>query len=140
MRRSSILPLFALALLLRPAEACELVDTATAEQVLGVEVTDLTADPATLCMFIAPATAAQFLVQTDPGDYYDKVTIPEPHEPADVGEKARSHAFPNGGAALQFVTGDLSITLGVRLPGGRDGRDYLSLLISVAEEIVEEMD
>ena len=121
-------------LLVRLAPACELVDMAMAAEVLGSEVVDTTVDPETFCMFVSTTTSASFSVQTAEADMYDQVTIPKPHEYADIGDAARYHEFETGGAAVQFLKGSVSVTLGVRTPGGDDGRDYVALLLDVAEK------
>jgi len=141
MRLNSILPALILVLFFQPAKACELLDAATAQNVLGTAVTDLSSDPKRFCLFLSPETSAQLFVQTDPVEYYDKITIQKPHkEELDIGDRARSHVFSRGGAAIQFISGDVSVTLGVRAPAGDNGRDYLTLLKAAAKTIAIKLD
>lgn len=120
-------------LLVRLAPACELVDIATATEVLGSEVVDTTVDPETLCNYVSTTTAASFSIQTATAELYDQVTIPKPHTYVDIGDRARYHEFEKGGAAVQFVKGSVSVTLGIRTPAGDDGRDYVAMLLDVAK-------
>ncbi len=134
------LSIFVLAFQVRSASACELIDAATVQEVLGSEVVDVTSDPALNCMFVSSTTAAQFYAQTGTRDLYDQVTIPMPHKAEEIGERARSHEFPEGGAAVQFIAGDVSVTLGIRTPAGNDGRDYLPLLLDAAKAMAARLD
>jgi hypothetical protein len=125
--------------LAQPVWPCDLADTAMAERVLGSDVLDTTVEPESFCNFISTTTSASFSVQTDTAETYDRIMIPMPHTAVDIGDRARYHVFPRGGAAVQFVTGDVSVTLGAR-PPAPDDRDYLSALLEVAEAIAATLD
>ena len=137
MRSTIILALF---LFTQAASACELLDATTAERVLGTAVVDATAEPTQFCMFISSTSPTQLSVRTDTREVYDQIMLAKPHAEVDIGERARSHKFPEGGAAVQFVAGDVSITLAVRTPAGDDGRDYLDLLIDVGRDIAAKLE
>lgn len=139
MTRAALLCWAAPFLFLKAMGSCELVDLETAKRVLGAEIIDTTTDPASFCLFLSTTTAAQFSVRKDTDAVYDQITIPQPFTPVDIGERARYHRYPKGGVAVQFVSGESSVTLAVRILRD-DGRDYLELLLDIAREIAAKLD
>ena len=125
-------------LLAQSATACELVKQATIKEVLGPDIVDTTVDPASFCLFISSTTAAQFSVRTDTRVVYQQISIPKPFTSTEVGERGRYHKYPKGGVAVQFVQGDVSVTLAVRLITN-DGRDYLPMLLDIARAVAAKL-
>lgn len=112
---------------------CELLGVADVEKALGSGVTDVSGDEAELqCSFLVGSPPATLVIQINPRDYYDTVSILEPHTPVEVGERGRSNVDSNGVGAVQFVQGDKSVTLALR-PAQTDDRDDLDGLIALAE-------
>lgn len=135
MKRTSFLAVFVFLWLPQVTLACELITFATAEIILGTDTIDMSTDPARFCLFLSKATSAQLTIQKDPAEMYDQIMIPKPHTEEDIGERGRSHILRTGGAAVQFVVGSHSFTLGVRSRNRRDTRDYLSTLIVAAKDL-----
>ena len=67
------------------------------------------------------------------------MSIPMPYTAVDIGDRARYHEFPRGGAAVQFAKGNVSVTVGAR-PPVPDDRDYLSPLLEAARAIAASID
>ena len=119
---------------------CDVVDVATVESVLGSPITDLSGDDAeTQCVFVGGSPQATLIIQLNTRDYYDQVSILEPHTPVNVGEQGRSNVDTNGVFAVQFVQGDSSATLSLR-PVQQGDRDYLAGLVRIAEVVAAELD
>jgi hypothetical protein len=139
MKLATRLAALAACMLAQSTWSCELADTAMAERVLGSDVLDATADPARFCTFISTTTSASFLVQVDTAESYDQLMIPMPHTAVDIGDRGRYHEFERGGATVQFVMGNVAVTVGARPPSPGD-RDYLPAVLEAAEAIAAQLD
>lgn len=73
-------------------------------------------------------------IQVWPAEYYDRVTILQPHTAAKIGDKARYNVQKTGVVAVQLVKGSHSVTLNVQ-PMGKPKTDYLEPLLSAAREV-----
>lgn len=140
MKFNLILPAFILALFFQPAQACQLFDAAAAKKVLGTDVTNLSFDATDTCMFMSKDARAQLSVQTANREYYNRVSIMKPFDAIDIGDQARLHQSPKDGMAIQFVKGDVSVTLSVRIMRAADGsHDYLKPLKELAIAIADDL-
>ena len=119
---------------------CELLSSSDAELVLGPGITDLTGDDSGFqCMFLGGSPQGTFTVQFADRAYYDQASILEPHTPHDVGDRARSNVDTNGITALQFVKGNMTVTMSVR-PSSASDRDYLTALVTVGNRVAERLE
>lgn len=111
---------------------CEFITFDEAQRVLGNDISDLSGDDAsTQCFFLSNSTSAMFIIQINNREYFESVTLQEPFEVEEIGEEGRSRIEDNGAAAVQFVQGDLSVTMSVR-PTIAGDTDYLAILRDVA--------
>jgi hypothetical protein len=111
---------------------CEFIPFDEAQRVLGSDTTDLSGDDAsTQCFFLSNSTNDMFIIQISDREYFENVTLQQPFEIVDIGEKGRSRTEDNGTAAVQFVQGDVSVTMSVR-PTSPSTTDYLAILLEVA--------
>lgn len=114
---------------------CEFITFDEAQQVLGIDITDLSGDDAaTQCYFLSNSTNASFIIQINNREYFENVTLQEPYVVADIGEDGRARLEDNGGAAVQFVQGDTSATMSVR-PINHTSTDYLTPLRDLAVRV-----
>jgi len=113
--------------------ACDLVNLQAATQVLGTGTEHPGGDTeAMTCMYVNPGVG-MLSVQLATAEYYDQVTIMQPHTAAQVGDRGRSNVQPNGVVAVQFVRGSHSLTLNVQ-PLGASQVDYLPPLLTAARD------
>lgn len=118
---------------------CTLVRASEAAALLGSDITDLSGDDAqTQCAFLSNENNTMFIVQFSNREYFDQVTLLEPFSEVDIGDAGRARTEANGGAAVQFVTGDRSVTMSVRPI--RPGADLLAPLISIARALAERLE
>ena len=111
--------------------ACDLVDFASAETLLGEGASEISggADPV-LCQYMDVDGLSLLTVQVTEEDIYDVMGIPEPHTDIDVGERARYSTDENGDLALQFIKGGFHVLL--RLVPNPDRPVNIELLKTVA--------
>ncbi len=112
--------------------ACELVDLADARGIIGDEAMNPSDTEHTTCVYVNPGVA-MLSVRIDTGDMYDRLTIPVPHTPQAIGERGRSHVDGNGTPSVQFLKGDVSVTMGTTQMAAGDPVDYLPALLSGAQ-------
>ena len=114
--------------------ACEIVDLATAAQILGPGAEHPGGDTEELtCIYSSPGVAL-LTVQLGDADLYDQITILPPHTSVDIGDRGRYNIQETGAIAVQFAKGAYSVTLGVQPIGAGDG-EFLEPLLSVAREV-----
>lgn len=119
---------------------CELLDVADVEAVVGSPVTDVSGDEGQMqCFFVGGSPQVSLTILVNARDYYDQVSILEPHTPVDVGEQGRSNVDTNGVHAVQFVQGDKSATLALTATQSSD-RAYLAGLIEIARIVAARLD
>jgi len=108
---------FALAIsaLLGPSlqvSACDLVDLASAETLLGASASEISGgtDPG-LCQYMDALGQSLVSVQVTEAEYYDIMGVPEPPTDVDIGERARYGTDEVGDLTLQFVKGELHVSI-----------------------------
>jgi hypothetical protein len=77
-------------------------------------------------------------IQRSSADFYDMVSIPQPHTPTDIGDQGRYNVDEGGSASIQFVIGDSSVMISVRVFSERDG-DYLPALLDLARAVADRL-
>lgn len=115
--------------------ACHLIDLAAATAVIGAGTEHPGGDTERdTCIYSNPGVA-MLTIQTGDAQLYDRITIPEPHTPAALGDRGRQSVQPSGRIAVQFAKGNYSVTIGVQPIGTNNGRpDYLPLVLSAAQQ------
>lgn len=114
--------------------ACEILDLQGASRVIGPGAEHPGGDAERdMCLYSSPGVA-MLTIQVWPAEYYDRVTILQPHTPVQIGDKARYNVQKNGVVAIQLVSGSHSATLNVQ-PIGKPKTDYLEPLLSAAREV-----
>ena len=113
--------------------ACEILDLQGASRVIGPGAEHPGGDAERdMCLYSSPGVA-MLTIQVWPAEYYDRVTILQPHTAAKIGDKAR-YNVQTGVVAVQLVKGSHSVTLNVQ-PMGKPKTDYLEPLLSAAREV-----
>ncbi|MDH4078825.1 MAG: hypothetical protein OEU68_03320 [Nitrospira sp.] len=114
--------------------ACEILDLQGASRVIGPGAEHPGGDAERdMCLYSSPGVA-MLTIQVWPAEYYDRVTILQPHTAAKIGDKARYNVQKTGVVAVQLVKGSHSVTLNVQ-PMGKPKTDYLEPLLSAAREV-----
>lgn len=92
--------------------ACELVDLASAETLLGSGATEISggADPS-LCQYMDALGLSLVSVQVTEAEYYDLMGVPEPPTDIAIGERARYGTDEIGDVTLQFVKGEFHVSI-----------------------------
>lgn len=89
------------------------------------------------CIYSNPGVAL-LTVQLYPAASYDEIMILQPHHDLDVGARARYNVQEDGTAAIQFVSGEYAVTLGVRPIGSGEG-DFLDPLVAAARRAAADL-
>ena len=114
--------------------ACEMLDLQGASRVIGPGAEHPGGDTEQgMCLYSSPGVA-MLTIQLWLAEYYDRVTILQPHTAVKIGDKARYNVQKTGVTAVQFVTGGHSVMLNVQ-PMGKPKTDYLEPLLSAAREV-----
>lgn len=90
------------------------------------------------CIYQGPDNWALMTIQVSSADFYDVVSIQQSHTAVNIGDKGRSNVDEAGNAAVQFVKGDSSVMISIRVFSQRDN-GYAAALIRVATEAAEKM-
>ncbi|MBX3319641.1 MAG: hypothetical protein KF890_07155 [Nitrospira sp.] len=118
----------------RQVRACEVLDLQGAGRVIGPGAEHPGGDTERdMCLYSSPGVA-MLTVQLWSAEYYDRVTILQPHTAVKIGDKARYNVQKTGVVAVQLVKGSHSVTLNVQ-PMGKPKTDYLEPLLSAAREV-----
>ena len=118
--------------------ACDLVDLASAGRIIGPDAEHPGGDMEEwTCVYSSPGVAL-LTVQLAPAVSYDEVTILQPHSALDVGERGRYNRQEDGPVAVQFVSGEWSVTMGVR-PMGVPDVDYFDPLVAAARDVAGQL-
>lgn len=118
--------------------ACELVDLATAQSVIGPETEHPGGDTEReTCLYSNPGVA-MLTVQIGAAQLYDQISIPQPHTPVELGDRGRFSMQPSGPIAVEFVKGDYTVTIGVR-PFGLPVEPYEEPLMMAARQAVDRL-
>jgi hypothetical protein len=114
--------------------ACEVLDLQGASRVIGPGAEHPGGDAERdMCLYSSPGVA-MLTIQLWSAEYYDRVTILQPHTAVKIGDKARYNVQKTGVVAVQLVKGSHSVTLNVQ-PMGKPKTDYLEPLLSAAREV-----
>ncbi|GKS65872.1 hypothetical protein YTPLAS72_31760 [Nitrospira sp.] len=114
--------------------ACEVLDFQGASRVIGPGAVHPGGDAGRdMCLCSCPGVA-MLTIQLWPAEYYDRVTILQPHTAVKIGDKARYNVQKTGVVAVQLVKGSHSVTLNVQ-PMGKPKTNYLEPLLSAAREV-----
>lgn len=116
--------------------ACELVDLATAQSVIGPETEHPGGDTERETCLYSNRGAAMLTVQIGTAQLYDQMSIPPPHTPVDIGDRGRFSMQPSGPIAVEFVKGDYTVTIGVR-PLGLPVEPYEEPLMAAARRAAD---
>lgn len=93
--------------------ACDLVDQASAEAILGANPMKLSdATTPDICMYMKADGQATLMVQIFGQEMFDAVPI-HPRTPVDIGDQGRFNEDPSGTAIVQFRKGDYSVRVSV---------------------------
>lgn len=118
---------------------CAMIDLPTVETVLGEGATDLSdAGVSDTCVFQGAESWALMMVQRSSADFYDSVTIPQPHTAIEIGDQGRYNVDERGSTAVQFVVGDASVMISVRVMSPREG-DFLPALLDLSPAVADRM-
>lgn len=119
--------------------ACELVDAASAEAVLGSDAVDFGGSAAPgVCRYDNADHSLVMMVQILPAGLYDVSPI-NPHTPVDIGDRGRYGVGASGTAHVQFAKGEFSVTLRVTPMHGPPATDLVDPLIAVARIAAERL-
>lgn len=119
--------------------ACDLVDLASAETVLGSGVRDLGGDstPA-VCRYDDADANLVLMVQIFDEVMYDAMPI-NPQTPVDIGERGRYGVGTSGSANVQFVKGGLSVTMRVTPITGPPATALVEPMLEIARIAADRM-
>lgn len=120
------------------ATACELVDQASAEVVLGSGARNL-ADAEGSCRYDAADGSLVMMVLIQPLVLYDVSPI-SPALPVDIGDRGRHGVGSSGSAHVQFAKGQSSVTIRVTpIEGGGPANDLMDAVLEIARIAADRM-
>ncbi len=119
--------------------ACELVDAASAETVLGSDATNPGgAAVPSVCRYDSADGNLVLMVQVLAVEMYDVMPI-NPQTPVDIGDRGRHGVGTSGSANVQFAKGKFSVTLRVTPVSGAPASALVEPLLEVARIAADRM-
>lgn len=111
--------------------ACDLVDLAAAEAVLGANPMRMSDDTTPdICMYMKADGSATLMAQVFSHEMYDATPI-HPRTPVEIGDRGQYNEDESGTAIVQFAKGEYSMRISVTARSVPNG-SYLPALLDVA--------
>ena len=111
--------------------ACDLVDVAAAESILGANPMQLSdASTPDICMYMKADGSATLMAQVFGAEMYDATPI-HPRTAVEIGDRGRYNEDASGTAIVQFAKGQFSMRIAVTARSAPKA-SYLPALLAVA--------